>query len=288
MVRADQRQLRLDLTHAHQRAPVEALDGDLLEQPGGADLGRGDPDELLAGGGLGRGARLDLGLDVELHVLRPVAVDQREHLTQQRHPGTRDGELAGLVRSVFEPQSSERDLGQAERVDVLPDVRELRVAGRHRGGVDALGAGDLPVVGDDGLAVLGDLHVQFEGGHPELEGVAEGGEGVLHPQPEAAPVGLHVECPVRSRFRLGGHREPGRHRRGNQGRDGGTAYCAHAVIPSCRRASPTGRRTAWTSRAAGRRPAGGATVNRRGRPPGHAGFGRPVAGHAVSSTASAR
>ena len=158
----DQRQPRLDLAHPAQRAPVEALDGDLLEQAGRPDLARGDLDELLARRGLARRAGLDLGLDVELHVVGAVALDQREDLAQQRHPGARHGELSGQVGQRPAAAVEGAHLGQGQRVDVLADVRELGVACGGRAGVGALRAAHPAVVGDHRLAVLGDLHVQFQ------------------------------------------------------------------------------------------------------------------------------
>jgi hypothetical protein len=60
----DDGQARLDLPHAHERAPVEALDRHAVQQAGPANLAGHLLDELLAGGGLlGRS-----GLDLRLHV----------------------------------------------------------------------------------------------------------------------------------------------------------------------------------------------------------------------------
>jgi hypothetical protein len=61
----DQGQTGLDLAHAHERSPVEALDRHPVEQAGLADLARDDLHELFPRRGLLRRRRLDLGLDVE-------------------------------------------------------------------------------------------------------------------------------------------------------------------------------------------------------------------------------
>ena len=46
---------------------------------------------------------------------------------------------------------------------------------------------------DHDVVVRGQVDVELEGGDPEREGAAECLEGVLGPEPRAAPVGLDVE-----------------------------------------------------------------------------------------------
>ena len=83
------RQARLAFEYEHQRAPVETLHGDLREYLRSVDLVEQDVDELFPRGGLLRGARLDLGLDVQGDVVGAVPVDQVEDLAEQRmrNPG---------------------------------------------------------------------------------------------------------------------------------------------------------------------------------------------------------
>jgi hypothetical protein len=86
----DDRQARIDLSHAHERAPVEALDRHAIAQPRVTHLARDDLDELLARSRLLWSPGLDLRLDVEPDLVGPVAVDEREDLAEQRHAGARD------------------------------------------------------------------------------------------------------------------------------------------------------------------------------------------------------
>ncbi len=79
--------------------------------------------------------------------------------------------------SVRLPQSRLPDLRERQVLDVFAHVRELGVVRRDRSGVQALLAADLAVVGDDLVAVLGDLEVKLEGGDAGLDPLREGRQG---------------------------------------------------------------------------------------------------------------
>jgi hypothetical protein len=48
-------------------------------------------------------------------------------------------------------------------------------------------------MGHDRLTVRGDLHVQFERGHPELQRVRERARTAFWPQTQTTSMGLHVQ-----------------------------------------------------------------------------------------------
>ena len=110
--------------------------------------------------------------------------DERPHLLRVR------GQLlAAAVERLH--------LGQVEGVDVLPDVRELGVTGRQGRGIAALLAADPTVVRDHGDSVLGDLYVELERTHAELQSFGERGKSALHGEAQSAAVRLEVELRLR-------------------------------------------------------------------------------------------
>jgi hypothetical protein len=190
-------------------------------QTRGGDVGGHRLHELLAGRGLLGGAGLDLGLDVQRDLVRPVGVHEVEHLGQQRHP------LAGrepLAEVGGGPQRAAVDRPHLRQRQVLHEraarhVRELGVAGECGRRVDALGGRQVAVVGHDGVPVLRDLDVELEGAHPELEGVGERRQRVLHDERDAAPVGLEIEAVAVTAGTIGGSGKGGR----GEARDGDRA-----------------------------------------------------------------
>ncbi|GAA3292912.1 hypothetical protein GCM10020295_13420 [Streptomyces cinereospinus] len=161
-----QRPLRSQLVHRPERAPVEGLDGDLALQAGGADLLEHPAHEQLTRRGLLGCPRLDLRLDVERDLLGPVALDQVQHVPELCHPGAVDLLLPGVAGQLLIAAVHGLDLSQRQILDVFADVRVHGVARHERRGVPALLRADLPVVRDHHLAVLGDLGVQLQRGHP--------------------------------------------------------------------------------------------------------------------------
>ncbi len=83
------------------------------------------------------------------------------------------------------------------------------------------------VVGDDRVAVLGDLDVELEGADAQLEAVREGRDRAFHSEPEAAAMGLDVEVAA------GGHGRCGRQQPGDEGkRKQRAGKAAHEGFPS--------------------------------------------------------
>jgi hypothetical protein len=82
---------------------------------------------------------------------------------------------------------------ESEVLDVVPHVRELGISCEGWARVRALRGRHLPVVGDDGFAILGYLDVELEGGDAEFEGVGERLEGALGYEPETAAMGFEIE-----------------------------------------------------------------------------------------------
>jgi hypothetical protein len=83
-----------DLADALERAPVEALDAHVRNQPCPAHRVYRHLNELLSRGRLAGGAGLDLGLDVQSHAVVTTGahlVDQRQHLVELDDAGIGDG-----------------------------------------------------------------------------------------------------------------------------------------------------------------------------------------------------
>ena len=165
-------------------------------RPARAHLAGDDLHELLARCGLFGSAGLDLGLDVEGHASGAVGVDEGEDLRQQSACARRATAAARGRRGRERAAVDGPHLGERQVLDepLAGHVGELRVAGERGRGVEALGGRRVAVVRDDRVAVLGDLHVELQRAHAQLQGVGERREGVLHDEGDAAAVGLEVEA----------------------------------------------------------------------------------------------
>ena len=122
-----------------------------------------------------------------------VAIDEREHLAEQRHPGVRDDALMREPGELPSAAVERRDLCERETADGIADVWVIRVAGRDRGGVSTLDGRDAAVMRHDRAIVGAEAHVHLECRCADLQRVGEGFERALRDQPEPTAVGLHVE-----------------------------------------------------------------------------------------------
>ena len=143
--------------------------------------------------------REDLGLDVELHVVRAELLDQREQRRQRRDALAVDRLLRRERLAVGELGVEAADvvalhLGERQRADQrarLLQPAAIGVARRSRI--------ERRLVRDDGDAVGGDADVELERCDAHADRVLERGERVLRAQAPAAAVRLQVERERRRR-----------------------------------------------------------------------------------------
>ena len=135
----------------------------------------------------------ELRVDAETHVVGAVAVDEREHLAEQRHPGVRHDALTREPGELPQATVERRDLCERETADGIADVWVMRVAGHDRRGVPALNGRDAAVMRHDRAIVGAEPDVQLECRRADLQRVREGFERALRDESEPTPVGLHVE-----------------------------------------------------------------------------------------------
>ena len=147
---------------------------------GGLDFVQRYGHKLLPRSSLLRGTCLDLRFDVELHLTGPVRVDKSKHFRECGHGLPGRGLLPGELGKGAASAVQRADLVEGQVLDVLADIGELQVSGRDRGGVGAFRSADLAVVRDYFASVLGDLQIEFKGGHSRFESFGESGKGGLN------------------------------------------------------------------------------------------------------------
>lgn len=162
-VQEDERNLRVEFAHGMERAVVEALQHHLAGDTVVADLlihGSGEP--------LGVDRGVDLGLDHQTGVAFP---GEGEDFGERGDAFAGDELLLREVGAAGGAAVEGADFGKGHRVDRL--------------------AGEIEVMMDDELIVLGDDDVEFEDVGSYLEGVFKGGDRVFRAESPAAAMAQH-------------------------------------------------------------------------------------------------